>query len=51
MNRKYAIGVLVLLCAWAAGWFGMRTVEKTTEQAVAEALASVPAQAREIRYS
>lgn len=51
MNRKYAIGVLVLLCAGAAGWFGMRTVEKTTEQAVAEALASVPAQAREIRYS
>ena len=51
MNKKYAIGALVVVCAGVAGWFGMRAVETRTEESVAEALASVPAKAREIRYS
>lgn len=51
MNRKYAAGVLVVICAGAAAWFGMQTVERRTEEAVAESLASVSAKAGEIRYS
>ena len=51
MNKKYVTAALVVICAGAAGWFGVHAVEKQTEQAVADALASVPAQAREIRYS
>ena len=47
MNKKYAIGVLVVICAAAAGWFGMRAVETRTENSVAEALAAVSAHANE----
>ena len=51
MNKKYVIGGVIVVCAGIAGWFGMRAVETQTEQAVAEALAAVPAKANEIRYS
>lgn len=51
MNKKYAIAALVVISAGAAGWFGIHTVERQTEQAVADALSSVSAQASEIRYS
>lgn len=50
MNKKYVMGAVVI-CAAAAGWFGMYTVEKTTETAVADALSAVPAKAGEIKYS
>ena len=51
MNKKYVIGGVIVVCAGIAGWFGVRTVETQTEKAVAEALAVVPAEAREIKYS
>lgn len=51
MNKKYAIGVLVVICVAAAGWFGMRAVETRTENSVAEALAAVSAHAKGIHYS
>ena len=51
MNKKYVIGGVIVVCAGIAGWFGVRAVETQTEKAVAEALAVVPAEAREIKYS
>ncbi len=51
MNKKYVIGGVIVACAGIAGWFGVRAVETQTEKAVAEALAVVPAEAREIKYS
>lgn len=50
MKKAFVIGAVVV-CAAAAGGFGVYTVEKSTEAAVAEALSAVPAKAREIRYS
>ena len=50
MNKKYVIGGVIVVCAGIAGWFGVRAVETQTEKAVAEALAVVPAEAREIKY-
>ena len=50
MNKKYVIGGIVI-CVGIAGWIGMHVLENRTEKAVAEALSTVPAQAREISYS
>ncbi|MBP3729954.1 MAG: hypothetical protein J6I40_00615 [Mailhella sp.] len=50
MNKKYLLGGFLF---WAAvsGYMGMRILDSYTEDAVAAALASIPAQAKEIRFS
>ncbi|WP_418765987.1 hypothetical protein [Mailhella sp.] len=50
MKKKYIIGGIVV-CVGIAAWIGVYALENRTEKAVAGALASVPAQAQEIRYS